>query len=165
MQPQILDYQPVNDNYLQVSVAAPPDAPLNCNPNSVSILHIVPCDISAVLICTQPTPNFHCFCKAPSQAFCLCHRSSASAPLAGSKYMLCHVCQRGITLFHWVLESHLKLVAAESLVLTALQISMKWGGRIYNGVINALPDQPTATGRPAVRSKASGYADAAAGNT
>ena len=40
---------------------------------------------------------------------------------------------------------------------------MKWGGRIYNGVINALPDQPAAIGRQAARNAPSGYADAAAG--
>ncbi|KAL3154709.1 hypothetical protein ABBQ38_011258 [Trebouxia sp. C0009 RCD-2024] len=46
-----------------------------------------------------------------------------------------------------------------------LQVSMKWGGRIYNGVINALPDQPTTTGRPAVRHTAAAYNDAAAGES
>lgn len=50
-------------------------------------------------------------------------------------------------------------------VLAVLKVSMKWGGRIYNGVINALPDQPTTTGRPAVRHTAAAYNDAAAGMT
>lgn len=72
-------------------------------------------------------------------------------------------CSRRVHSQYNAYRKRLTLVAVYTPVLAVVQVSMKWGGRIYNGVINALPDQPTATGRPAVRHTAAGYNDAAAG--
>ena len=46
-----------------------------------------------------------------------------------------------------------------------VQISLKWGGRVYNGVINAIPEQHAATGRQHPRHTGSGFIDAAPGST
>ena len=46
-----------------------------------------------------------------------------------------------------------------------VQVSMKWAGRVYSGVINVAADQPAAIGRQGPRHPASTYLDTAAGTS